>query len=123
MTDHLGQRMYSQNVVLRGALLEDQWKEFLARCAAAMGMTPAGEPAVWRYPVDGKGGNGFTIIQPITESFLVVDTWTDHDGAYLHISSCKRFSVTDIVEPAGEFSLGVEFMGKAETLSLSPRGM
>ena len=120
MTDAFGARMHSQNVVLRGQLLEEQWREFLVRAVKALGMTPAGEPAVYRYPTqDGKGGNGMTMFQPLTESFIALDTWDDHSGAYLHISSCKPFDVTALVEPAMEFALGVEHMGRAETLRLA----
>lgn len=54
-------------------------------------MEACGEPHVCTYPVDGKGGSGHTIFQPITTSFLVIDTWPDHDGAYFHVSSCKDF--------------------------------
>ena len=120
MTEELGRRMFSQNVVLRGQLLEDQWRDFLVRCVQSLGMIAGGEAAMWRYPVDGKGGNGMTVCQPLTDSFIVLDTWDDHDGAYLHISSCKRFDAALIVAPAREFSLGVDFMGRAETLRLDP---
>ena len=120
MTDELGRRMHSQNIVLRGRLGDHQWRVFLLDCAAAMGMTPAGAAAAYHYPMDGKGGTGLTLCQPITESFLVIDTWPDHDGAYLHISSCKKFSVVDLVETIRLFGLGMDFGGRKETLSLDP---
>jgi hypothetical protein len=114
-----GRRIYTQNVVLRGSLSEVQWRYFLVRAVQALGMTPAGAPAVWRYPTeDGKGGNGMTACQPLTESFIVLDTWDQHDGAYLHISSCQKFDITGLIAPAREFALGVDFMGRCETLSL-----
>lgn len=116
-----GRRIFTQNVVLRGSLSEHQWREFLISAVQALGMTPSGSPAVWKYPTeDGKGGTGMTACQPLTESFIVLDTWSDHDGAYLHISSCKQFDVTNLVAPAREFHLGVDFMGRAETLRLDP---
>jgi hypothetical protein len=116
-----GRMIYTQNVVLRGVLSEKQWREFLVFAVKSLGMTPAGAPAVWQYPTaDGKGGNGMTACQPLTDSFMVLDTWSDHSGAYLHISSCKRFDVAALVGPAREFSLAVDFMGRAETLRLDP---
>lgn len=119
MSDDLGRRMFTQNIVLRGRLAEHNWIEFLQRAVKALGMTPAGDPTVWRYPTEsGKGGVGATICQPLTESFAVLDYWDDHDGAYLHISSCKRFDVIAIAEPASEFKLGVDFIGRAEVLRL-----
>jgi hypothetical protein len=119
MTDDLGKRMYAQNIVLRGRLSDHNWREFLIRAVKAIGMTPSGEPAVWRYPTEaGKGGNGITICQPLTESFAVLDTWSDHDGAYLHLASCIAFNVAALVEPAREFCLAADFIGKAEMLRL-----
>ena len=119
MTEELGRRMFSQNVVLRGHLAERSWREFLVRAIKALDMSPAGDPAIWNYPTaDGKGGVGATICQPLTESFVVLDYWDDHKGAYLHISSCKRFDVTALVEPAREFKIAVDFMGRAEMLRL-----
>jgi hypothetical protein len=59
-----------------------------------------------------------TACQPLTESFIVLDTWDQHDGAYLHISSCQKFDITGLIAPAREFALGVDFMGRCETLSL-----
>ena len=34
-----------------------------------IGMSPAHFASTYLYPIDGKGGNGFTYFQPITESF------------------------------------------------------
>jgi len=119
-TTDLGKRIYSQNVVLRGRLDGDKWECFLVECGYAMNMTSAGKASVWRYPThDGKGGLGATICQPITESFLVIDTWPDHDGAYLHISSCKKFHVADLVETIRHFGLAMDFAGVREELKLA----
>jgi hypothetical protein len=35
-------------------------------------------------------------VLPITESFLALDTWSDHDGAYLFVCSCRPFRSDDI---------------------------
>ena len=115
----LGRRIYSQNIVLRGKLAEADWRVFLLECISAMGMTAAGEAGLWSYPTEtGKGGLGVTICQPMTESFIVVDCWPDWDGAYLHISSCRRFNPADLVRPMKAFGLGVELMGSWEALRL-----
>lgn len=87
----LGRRMYARGFVLRGKLSVTKWRQFLRAVAKSMNMTPAGKAAAWRYPLHGKGGCGTTICQPITESFIVLDTWPDHDGAYLFICSCRQF--------------------------------
>lgn len=114
----LGREMFSRAIVVRGCLTLTKWRAFLASCAKSMGMTPAGKAAVWRYPVDGKGGNGYTIMQPITESFIALDTWPDHDGAYLFIASCRKFAVAHVTETALLFGLDVDDIGAPVTLRL-----
>jgi S-adenosylmethionine/arginine decarboxylase-like enzyme len=101
----LGMRMRAFGVVLHGKLSETRWLQFLHEVALAIGMNAVAEPAVWSYPVDGKGGNGQTIVLPITESFLALDTWADHDGAYLFVCSCRPFLREDIDAVAGMFAL------------------
>lgn len=113
-----GRRMYGQSLVLRGHLSEEGWKAFLIDCAHAMNMNPVGLPAVYHYPVDGKGGTGMTILQPITESFLVIDTWPDFDGAYLRIQSCCMFRGDDLTGPARVHGLGVDRFGDREVLAI-----
>ena len=115
----LGRRVYAQNVAVRGLLDESGWRAFLIDAIQAMRMTPSGEAAVWRYPTeDGKGGNGLTLCQPMTESFAVVDVWDDWDGAYLHISSCKRFDVADLVAPIQAYGLGMHEAAVQQVLGL-----
>lgn len=101
----LGLRMRSFGVALHGRLPEPRWKQLLNEVALAIGMTAVGEAAVWSYPVEGKGGTGQTIMLPITESFLVLDTWSDHDGAYLFVCSCRAFYSEDIDQVVRLFGL------------------
>lgn len=115
----LGRRMYSQNIVLRGRLAAIAWKALLVDCVVAMGMKTAGEAAVWCYPTtEGKGGTGATICQPMVESFAVIDTWPDHDGAYLHISSCVYFDPSKLIAPVRAAGLVIDFVGALEGLRL-----
>lgn len=102
----LGREMYSRAIVLRGRMPVERWRRFLVACAKAMNMEAAGPPAQWKYPTGGgKGGNGYTLCQPITESFLALDTWPDHDGAYLFIASCRHFAPAQLREPIIRFGL------------------
>ncbi len=49
-------------------------------------------PAVWYNPLpDGLGGLGFTMVQPITTSFITWDAWPALGVAYLQVTSCKPF--------------------------------
>lgn len=111
--------MFAQNIVLNGRLSEQDWRAFLADFTKSVGMTTAGEAAVWRYPTsEGKGGVGMTICQPITESFIVIDTWPDHDGAYLHFASCVRFDPATFIAPINRAGLAIGFVGQFEALRL-----
>lgn len=114
----LGKEMYSRAIVLRGRLTVTRWRRFLIECAKAMNMTPAGEAACWGYPLNGKGGKGYTLCQPITESFLVLDSWPDHDGAYLFIASCRRFAPSKIRETIIRFGLEHDAISSPSTLRL-----
>lgn len=68
-------------------------------------MAPIGYATLWQYPIEGKGGHGCTIVQPISESFLALDVWTDHDGAYLFICSCLEFEPAQLRETISMFGL------------------
>jgi hypothetical protein len=105
--DPLGACMHSFGVVLRGKLSEQQWLCLLHDLTEGIGMHAAGAPAVWHYPMHGKGGTGTTFCLPITESFLALDTWPDHDGAYLFICSCRPFDILIVDAVAGKWSLTV----------------
>lgn len=105
----LGKRMYLRAVVLRGKLEQAQWMAFLRELTSRLGMNAAGLPALWHYPLPGgQGGVGQTIVQPITESFLAVDTWPDFDGAYLVVCSCKPVVVGAIQRAARACGLTVD---------------
>lgn len=118
--NELGRRMFFRGMVLHGKLDAERWCSFLANAAQAMGMQPIAAPALWEYPIAGAGGNGQTIIQPITESFLALDTWPDHDGAYLFIASCKPFPPNAITKTAELFGLQVgEAIGAPDMLRLA----
>ena len=104
----LGAKMHSAGIALRGAMLPAEWLTFLREVTAAIGMEAVGEPAIWTYPVDGKGGSGQTFVLPISESFLALDTWSDHRGAYLFVCSCRFYHTADIDAVAKRFGLEVE---------------
>lgn len=97
--------MRSVGLTLQGQLSETRWVQFLHEVALALGMNAVADPAVWTYPLQGKGGTGQTIVLPITESFLALDTWPDHQGAYLFVCSCKAFNLAAVESVAELFGL------------------
>lgn len=111
----LGAKMHAGGFVLKGQLPESEWRAFLYAVASAIDMEAVGDPAVWVYPIEGgKGGKGQTIVLPITESFLALDTWSDHDGAYLFVCSCRFYYVSHIHKVAREFGLSPGSNGGAQ---------
>ena len=99
--------MHSCGIVLHGTMLIARWIDFLNAVTKAIGMSAIGEPQVWTYPIEGKGGAGQTIVLPISESFLALDTWFDHRGAYLFVCSCRPYFTADIDKVATEFGLNL----------------
>lgn len=92
----LGTRMYVYNLVVIGKMTVEGWGSFLDAVIKAIGMSPVHQRAHWKYPESGLGGVGHTLVQPITESFVCLDTWEDHRGAYLVICSCRKFEFAKV---------------------------
>ena len=53
------------------------------------GMTIARQGRVDNYPFEGKGGEGYTLYQPLCESYLVIDVYTDIGETELMLSTCR----------------------------------
>ena len=111
--DDLGSRLLLAGFSVRGPVDQPMAERLLADLALNMEVSPVHSPTIYCYPSGGKGGTGFTLIQPITESFLAVDAWPDHGGAYLVLASCKWFDV-DVVERVLNL-LGLTVVGRTYT--------
>lgn len=56
--------------------------------------TGAIRPSVYKFPTPGgKGGVGFTHIQPIVESFIVTDWWDSFGHFFYVFASCKAYKI------------------------------
>ena len=110
MSADLGSRLMLASFAVRGAINRKVAKVLIDRLVAVCGVHYVHTPVVYPYPADGKGGTGFTMLQPITESFLAVDAWPDHGGAYVVVASCQWFNI-EAVE--GELKgLGFAILGR-----------
>ena len=109
MTDNLGSRLLLASFAVKGAVTRDFAAGIMQALIDAIGVSPAHSPIIYPYPVDGKGGTGFTVIQPITESFLAVDAWPDHGGAYVVVASCKWFDAELVKQTLR--GLGLQILG------------
>ena len=93
----LGVRMHLVAFTIQGCIEKPECSVITRRIIKAIGMSPVHYPTTYKYPVDGKGGIGYTYIQPISESFIAWDVWPAIDGAYLVICSCKRVNTSKVI--------------------------
>lgn len=56
---------------------------------AFAGMTPARKGRIDKYPYQGGGGKGYTLYQPLMESYLVADVYSDLNQTEITLSTCK----------------------------------
>jgi hypothetical protein len=101
----LGKLMHFGGFSVGGDLPEEVWKDLILSVVDEVGMTVVHRMESWSYPVDGKGGTGITLFQPITESFIALDIWPDHKGAYLMVCSCRYFDIGVVQDVIKDFGL------------------
>ena len=77
--------------------------EVIQKLICLVGMTPARKGRIDRYPWRGGGGSGFTIYQPLVESFCTADVYYNSKLTYIVLSTCKPERV-DLVAVHGFLS-------------------
>ena len=98
----LGEKMDVVGFAVKGNTSFFEGRMLVELVVHALGMNKVHQPTYYKYPVDGAGGVGFTYIQPISESFVALDSWPDHKGAYLVICSCKPVDVNLVKKVLGQ---------------------
>ena len=93
----LGERMLIVAFSIKGNTSENMSKVLVQKIMKQIEVKQAHKPITYYYPLEGKGGKGYTHLQPITESFIAFDAWPDFKGAYLIICSCRIFWVRDVI--------------------------
>lgn len=71
--------------------------DLLLEVISLINMTPDGKPDIREYPNgQGKGGTGWQIYQPLTESWIIGGTWPliKQPCTRIVLSSCKPYDVT-----------------------------
>ena len=71
--------------------------EVIQKLIRLVGMTPARKGRIDRYPWRGGGGSGFTIYQPLVESYCMVDVYYDSKHTHIVLSTCKPERVDLVV--------------------------
>lgn len=96
-----------------GVLDGPELLEVLLEAIDCIGMEPDGGPDIRHYPNGhGKGGHGWQVYQPLTESWIIGGTWPDLDPPITRIvlSSCKPFEpgvVLSLLEKkVGDYATG-----------------
>jgi tRNA G37 N-methylase TrmD len=65
-----------------------EMRRMALRLVELVGMTPARHHQIDDYPYRGGGGNGYTLFQPLMESYLVADVYYDRNETEILISTC-----------------------------------
>ena len=107
--DTLGDCLHVSAFAVTGDVSLVRCGQLVAGVIKEIKMTMAHESVVFSYPVGGKGGEGFSLVQPLVESFSVFDSWPNRKipGAYLVIASCKSYDIRDVITVLKSFNLKV----------------
>ncbi len=92
----LGERLDVVGITIKGDFSMFGCIKLVEEIIKTLGMNKVHSPTVYKYPVNDCGGLGFSYIQPITESFIAFDSWSDFKGAYLIICSCKTVNINKV---------------------------
>jgi len=94
----LGERLDVVAITIKGETSELAAVKLIEGIIEVLGMNKVHSPTCYKYPVNGCGGFGFSYIQPISESFIAFDSWSDFGGAYLIICSCKTVNLNKVTK-------------------------
>lgn len=94
----LGERMDIVSFALKGDSSRFGASHLIEEIIRTLDMNKAHSAVTYGYPVGNCGGVGFTTIQPITESFVAVDSWPDFKGIYLIICSCRTVNLNKVTK-------------------------
>lgn len=73
----------------KGVLQKDKANQAILELIKLVGMTPARSARIDDYPFEGGGGEGYTGFFPLTESYIMVDMYSDLMETEILISTCK----------------------------------
>lgn len=95
-----GSRMHVAAFALLGNIDSEMCLMIDREVVNAIGMNMTGlAPTIWKFPTaDGKGGEGATVVESLTESFVAWDYWTQLGGTYFFVVSCKKYDVEMVKE-------------------------
>ena len=84
-----GLEVTNLHISARGTLTIETARAFAIEVVEAIGMTCSHDAEVFDYPAKDGVYIGFVLIQPLIESYVVIDYWANHQAFYMNITSCK----------------------------------
>ena len=117
----LGERLDVVGITLKGDSSIQSCINLVEEIVGALDMHKVHRPTTYHYPVGELGGIGFTYIQPITESFIAIDSWSDFKGAYLIICSCRTVNLNKVSKKIRKMGYRIKQI-KANELNLGRAG-
>lgn len=116
MNQTLGTQFHIAAYLVEGNFLPETLCEMLRKIVSFVGMSTGGmRPKIWTYPlipwyrrfwlrltrrviVDGPGGMGQTICQPLIESLSAADNWPELGHVLFLLVSCRPFDRDNLAE-------------------------
>ncbi len=109
---NLGLNLKVSGYVVKSTANLREFRKILREVVELVGMISAGKVKTWSFPwysrfwyrlfarivwiitgkyLPGAGGVGWTIVQPLVESFAVIDYWREHGHWFLILASCNHY--------------------------------
>lgn len=88
MTQTLGQEKLVYGWTCQGAPGPREGYRVALQIVASAGMTSARRARIDRYPYNGGGGRGYTLYQPLMESYLVIDVYSEIEETKITLATC-----------------------------------
>jgi len=96
MIEEFGSVVTTVSMSVRGALSIEDARKFAIECVEAIGMHVSHPAHVVEYPLHEGKDIGFLLLQPLIESYIMLDVWTNLGGFYIGAVSCKDFDTIDL---------------------------
>lgn len=88
--------MTTVGISVRGVLSIEDARKFAIECVEAIGMQISHPAQLTEYPPLNGEDIGFLLLQPLIESYVILDVWTNLGGFYMGVTSCKDFDTVAV---------------------------
>ena len=88
----LGTRKQIGGWTCQGVLPSSEMMKTALEVIKLVGMTPARLGRIDEYPYNGLGGVGYTLYQPLTDSYIIFDVYSEINETKVILASCKPYN-------------------------------